>query len=189
MNRERRWLERIGLIATLVDRAPGQVLGRTAIMKLCYFLQALRNIPLGYDFTLHTYGPFQSDVLEDLAYAQVFGAVTEKTVSQAEGYRYEVRPGKRCAKAQQVVTEWLEQHRKDLDWVIGEFARFNASDLELFSTIVFVDRENAKEGRRIPLDQLEKQVRNIKPRFPESYVLEKCRQALEKKFLKSVSPA
>src|SRR5438132_3184516 len=118
MNSEKKWLERIGLIAALVEKAPGQTLGRTAVMKLAYFLQALKKVPLGYDFRLHTYGPFASDVLDDLGYAGIFGAIKEKTIIQSEGYRYEIKPGKRCAQAQENSKVWLDQHREALDWVI-----------------------------------------------------------------------
>jgi uncharacterized protein YwgA len=186
MNSEKKWLERIGLIAALVEKAPGQTLGRTAVMKLAYFLQVLKKVPLGYDFRLHTFGPFDADVLDDLAYAGVFGAVKERVVTQAQGYRYEIKPGKRSAHVQQESGSWLEQNLDSVDWVSQEFARYNASDLELFSTIVFADRENQKEGNVVPLEELAKQVRGIKPRFSQSYVLKKCRDALDKGFLEAV---
>src|SRR5438093_10440773 len=101
MNREKRWLERVGLMAALVEKAPGQNLNRTAIMKLAYFLQVLKNVPLGYDFRLYTYGPFDSDVLDDLGYARVFGAVKERTIIQSNGYRYEIKPGKHASHVQE----------------------------------------------------------------------------------------
>src|SRR5438270_366775 len=137
MNAEKKWLDRIGLMAALVERAPAQTLGRTAIMKLAYFLQVLKKVPLGYDFGLHTYGPFASDVLDDLAYAGVFGAVKERTIIQSEGYRYEIKPGKHCAQAQQSSKIWLDQNREAVDWVIQEFGNFTAPELELISTIVY----------------------------------------------------
>lgn len=186
MSSEKKWLDKIGLMAALVEKAPAQTLGRTAIMKLAYFLQVLKKVPLGYDFRLHTYGPFDSDVLDDLGYAGIFGAVKEKTVIQSKGYRYEIKPGKRCAGVQQKSQAWLEQHREAIDWVVQEFGNLTAADLELISTIVYVDRENHKEGK-FPLQKLAKQVREIKPRFTEAEVLSKCREASEKGFLLAVS--
>jgi hypothetical protein len=58
MSWEQKWWDRIGLIARLVEKAPGQTLGRTAIVKFAFLLQALRKVPLKYDFRLYTYGPF-----------------------------------------------------------------------------------------------------------------------------------
>lgn len=187
MNLERKWMDRVGLIAAMIEKAPAQTLGRTAVMKLAYFLQVLKKVPLGYDFRLHTYGPFDSDVLDDLRYAGVFGAVKERTVSQSRGYRYEIKPGRHCAHVQEKSKNWLEQNREAIDWVIEEFGKLTAPDLELYSTIVFVDRENHKEGKKVSLEDLAKQVRGIKPRFPQSYVLPKCIEASEKGFLLAVS--
>src|SRR5262249_14989297 len=133
MSWERKWLDRVGLIAALVEKAPGQTLNRTAIMKLAYFLQVMKNVPLGYDFRLYTYGPFDSDVLDDLGYAQVFGAVKERTIIQSEGYRYEIKPGKRSAHVQEESETWLEHNREAIDWVIQEFGSLKAPELELYS--------------------------------------------------------
>jgi hypothetical protein len=187
MNSEKRWLERIGLIAALVEKSEGQVLGRTAIMKLIYFLQVLRQLPLAYDFRLHTYGPFDPDVLEDLSYARIYGAVTERTVLQRQGYRFEIKPGRRCMRAQTAAGDWLEGYRKDLDWVLGEFGKFAAPDLELLSTIVFADRAHGKQDKALSLEELAMQVQNIKPRFTRGYVLDQCRRAMSKGFLQAVS--
>ena len=65
---EQLWF-RLDLLCTLIDQAPGR-LGRTAIMKLAYLLQTVKCLPLGYDFRLHTYGSFESDVLNDLGSAE-----------------------------------------------------------------------------------------------------------------------
>src|SRR6266849_2033738 len=183
MNSEKKWLDRIGLMAALVERAPAQTLGRTAVMKLAYFLQVLKKVPLGYNFRLHTYGPFDSDVLDDLAYAGVFGAVKERVVTQSAGYRYDIRLGKRWAEVQDKSKAWLDQHREAIDWVIEEFGGCTAADLELVSTIVFADRENLKDGTEVSLEELAKQVHAIKPHFTEDYVLRECRKAMEKGFL------
>ncbi len=187
MNWEKRWWQRIGLIATLVEKAPSQTLGRTAIVKLPFLLQVLRGVPLGYDFRLYTYGPFDCDVLEDLSYARIAGAVTEKVVLHPKGYGYEVKPGARKDKLPDPAKEWLGQYEEAIDWVIREFGHCTASELELVSTIIFVDRENAKEGVPHTLEGLARQVREVKPRFPLAYVLAKCRDAFAKSFLLSGS--
>src|SRR5262249_12172233 len=55
---------RLATIVALVERSSGKSLGRTAVMKLLYFLSALRGVQLGYRFTLYSYGPFDSEVLQ-----------------------------------------------------------------------------------------------------------------------------
>ena len=65
---------RLALISTLAERTTGKPLGRTALIKLCFFLQTMRSVPLGYHFTLYSYGPFDPDVLADLNSAEALGA-------------------------------------------------------------------------------------------------------------------
>jgi hypothetical protein len=77
-------LERVALIADLVSRAPRR-LGRTALMKCLFFLKVLKGVPLPYHFRLHTYGPYDSDVLYDLQYAEYLGAVESALVAYPGG--------------------------------------------------------------------------------------------------------
>src|SRR3972149_3482778 len=72
---------RLALITALVKEMPG--LGRTAIMKLPFFLVVLRNVPLDYDLRLYTYGPFDSNVLDDLSYAESLEAVKSELIYEA----------------------------------------------------------------------------------------------------------
>ena len=77
---------RIAILARMTKQAritmqvPNQRLGRTQVMKLLYFLQELKGIPLGYDFRLFNYGPFDSEVLSDLSLACSSNAIVEETV-------------------------------------------------------------------------------------------------------------
>ena len=45
--------------------------GKTAFMKMAYLLQELYEVPLGYRFSLYTYGPYSAEVLADLEYAKL----------------------------------------------------------------------------------------------------------------------
>ena len=73
MTAQERWLFRLAVLSDLVQRAPGR-LGRTAIMKLAYFRQTVKEVPLGYNFRLYTYGPYDGDVLTDLSQAEAMRA-------------------------------------------------------------------------------------------------------------------
>src|ERR1039458_986656 len=83
----------LATIVALVEKK--NPLGRTAMMKLCYFLQILRNVPLGYRFTLYAYGPFDSSVLSDLSTAASLRAVNSSVEIYPGGYGYKIRPGDR----------------------------------------------------------------------------------------------
>ena len=174
---------RAAILARLAQQAPAKKLGRTAVMKTLYFLQELADVPLGYDFRLYTYGPFDADVLGDLAMATARGLVCERMVLFPRGYGYEVTPLPAGEQAAQSLEPALAQA---VDRAIAEFGALGAAELELRSTIVFVDREFAKAGRAVAPDALANQVRQIKPHFTTTTILTRVREMCDKGWLKSV---
>src|ERR1035438_8492020 len=92
--------ERLAVITDLCSRAPCGSLGRTALMKLCYFLQVLKGVPFGYRFTLYSYGPFDSNVLADLGTAESLGAVHSTVAYYSGGYGYNIQKAERADAAQ-----------------------------------------------------------------------------------------
>ena len=136
-------ISRLAILARMVTKAPEKKLGRTQVMKLFYFLQELKDVPLGYDFRLFTYGPFDSDVLSDLATACSLNMLLEKTIIYSRGYGYEITPGPHANQ----LTRELEASNpilaSQIDDVVREFGSYGAAELELRSTILFVEREFA----------------------------------------------
>jgi hypothetical protein len=159
---------RFAVFATLAEQAPSKCLGRTALMKFAYFLQEARGVPLGYDFTLYSYGPFDSALLNDLDYAQTLGAVTVTAVSRGKNYGYDIQPGEKADEIKAKACEFLARYRDDFDWVIAEFGNLRAVELELASTIVYADREALAAGEKLTLRELTRRVLAVKPRFTES---------------------
>lgn len=178
---------RLAVITELVSRAPSGHVGRTALVKLCYFLQTVRKVPLGYRFTLYSYGPFDSNVLADLGSAENVHAVQSKIVSYPGGYGYEISPGERGDSARLIGKEFLDQHHDDINWVLKEFGAHSSADLELESTIVYVDREAARNSQPQSIEILAQRVRDVKPRFKEEYIQGKAAQLQDKGLLMSTS--
>jgi uncharacterized protein YwgA len=174
-------------MARLVCKAPGETIGRTALMKMMYFLQELHGAPLGYDFRLYTYGPFDSEVLSDLGTATSLNTVNERTVIHSRGYGYEITPG---TSAQPLSAE-LERRNRDLakqvDSVVAEFGDFSAGELELRSTILYVDRELSQSGTKTTAKDIAERVRQIKPHFDDATILDRLSDMLKKKWLESVT--
>ena len=85
---------RYGLIAELAHRLDGlsPQFGKTVLQKMVFLLQELHDIDCGYDFTLYTYGPFASLLLQDLDLAESLKGVD---VHPAEGVAggYTIKPG------------------------------------------------------------------------------------------------
>jgi hypothetical protein len=131
----------------------GRPIGRTAVMKFSYLLQTLRKVPLSYRFSLCTYGPFDHEVLSDLTQAENQRLVKSTLVAFPSGsYGYEIE-----AKAQKA-RGITERYRDDIRWVWDRFGTYSASELEMASTIVFVDRSVKQRNEKIGLPELVRKV-------------------------------
>ncbi|HYM09630.1 MAG TPA: hypothetical protein VEU62_02795 [Bryobacterales bacterium] len=159
---------RSALIAYLAEQSPAKWIGRTALMKYCYFLQVLRAVPLGYNFSLYSYGPFDSAVLSDLGDAEALGIIEETPL--LTGYGYKIRNLVSEDDLHELAGGFLEEHKADIDWVAQQFGTQSASDLELDSTIIYIDREASEAGVQLPEGLLMQHVRDVKPHFAESEI-------------------
>ncbi len=159
---------RLGVFAELADAAPGPF-GRTALMKLCYFLQTLKGVPLGYDFTLYSYGPFDSEVLSDLQTAEALSILESSLTHFSGGYSYQITASENAGQAIRHAQQHVSAYKAKIDWVAATFASRSASELELLSTIVFVDRHDSITDKQ----QMTKLVKAIKPQFGEPEILRK----------------
>ncbi len=169
MSAQAQWWFRLGILNELVSGSHTK-LGRTALMKLAFLLQAVKGVPLGYNFRLYTYGPFDEDVLNDLGQAETMQAVESNLVAFANGYGYEFSQGPESERVRQMTGADLSCFWSEVSWVLNEFGNRTAADLELISTIVYADRDLLKRHQRVPSNELCRQVREIKPRFSEEYI-------------------
>jgi hypothetical protein len=147
-------INRLAVITSLAQNV--DKLGRTALMKYCYFLQELRGVPLGYRFSLYSYGPFDSDVLADLDTAESLDGVKSSVVYFLGGYGYKIEPGVRAERLTELGSEFLASHQTDLKWLYNEFGGWSPGELELASTLIYSDRESQERGETLSLDQLAK---------------------------------
>lgn len=154
---------RLALLPVLAERVPAGHIGRTALMKYMYFLQTIRGVPLGYSFSMYLYGPFDSDVLADLSSAEMLSIVDVAHVEFAGGYGYRITPGPKAELAKRSAIQFLMDHGKDLDWLLSVFGKFNSAELELTSTIVYVDREFAKMKQHASISNIAARVNEVKP--------------------------
>src|SRR5580704_11475440 len=161
---------RLGLIPVLAERAPSGHIGRTALMKYMYFLQVVRGVPLGYNFSMYSYGPFDSDVLSDLGSGETLNIVDVTPVEFAGGYGYRIKPGVRAESAKRSAGKFLVDHAKDIDWLFSVFGSLNSAQLELTSTIVYVDREFAERKQQGSISDIAARVNEIKPHFSREQV-------------------
>jgi len=185
MNDSEALFQRLAIITKLVEKAPTNF-GRTALMKCLFFLKVLKGVPLPYSFSLYTYGPFDSDVLSDLQYAETLGAVRSNITYHSSGYQYEFSRGPTAEKICNRVKEFLSSHENSIEWVVETFGKRSASDLEMASTLIYVDRTLAGHNKRASIDELAKKVHSIKPHLSEENIRKEAAELEEKGLLESV---
>ena len=157
--------KRMGLFAEIASKAQRRF-GRTALMKLCYFLQEAKDIPLGYNFSLYTYGPFDSEVLADLQTAEELKILETEFEQYPGGYGYLIGQGPKADQVRGQVKSFLEEHQIDIDWAADSIASKRPAELELASTIVFIVKERPKASD----EEVVSLVRAVKPHFSDSEV-------------------
>jgi uncharacterized protein YwgA len=177
---------RAAILARMVCKAPDQKLGRTQLMKLFYFLQDLKDVSLGYDFRLFTYGPFDSEVLSDLGTACNLEIVKEEVKTYARGYGYEITPTPRAEGLSQELERTHSPIACAVDDIVRQAASYGAGELELRSTILFVDREYAMDGEMTTKDDIAIRTRGIKPHFDLATILQRVNDMDTKGWLQSV---
>jgi hypothetical protein len=152
-----RMIQRLALFSEVAHEVR---LGRTAFMKLCFFLQESRNVPLGYQFSIYSYGPFDSDVLTDLSTAVQMNVLKSTPVYYPSGYGYEYSLGS-DESVRTLATEFLQANRESIRWATTNFGKKTAAELELLSTTLFVAKFNNPKD----VAALVSQVQLIKPHF------------------------
>lgn len=173
----------IAVLARMVLKSQGQKLGRTQLMKLCYFLQEIELVPIKYDFRLFNYGPFDSEVLSDLGTACSQNALKEQTVIFNRGYGYEITPGEMAEEKSSLLAPDLA---RKVDRVVQAFFGEGAGELELKSTILFVDREFARKKMAANANHIADRVQSIKPHFTLEMIRNRIAILKTKDFLRSM---
>jgi hypothetical protein len=145
-------------------------------MKYLFFLKAIRGVRMPYSFRLYTYGPFDGDVLDDLEYAQSLRAVVGSVVPHARGHGYHYSIGPSAEEIEQQAEAFLEDNEESIDWVLRQFGNRSAMDLEMASTIVFVDMVLAARGARTNIGELTRKVRDVKPHLDVATIETEARE-------------
>ena len=122
------------LARRLQDKSPQ--FGKTVFMKLVYLLQELYGVPLGYRFSLYTYGPYSPEVLADLEYAKQRRQVNVEYSGDPKG-GFRISTGERAdAHVEQSIP--TASYEDKLNELVARFGSFNARELELRTTSIFV---------------------------------------------------
>lgn len=176
---------RLSLIPVLAEKHNARHIGRTALMKYMYFLQTLRGVPLGYNFSMYSYGPFDSEVLADLSTAEAMNIVSATPISFVGGYGYQIQAAGNAESLKQEMRSFLSDHQEDIDWLFSEFGNLSSAELELASTIIYVDREFSEMHLYQQKAEIVGLVHAIKPHFSIEKIEASFDSLLHRKLLTS----
>jgi uncharacterized protein YwgA len=151
-------------------------------MKILYMLQQVKKMDLNYDFTIYTYGPYSPEVVEDI------DNLIEDSLIDSYVYEYNNYVGYKLnltamgkTKLSKLVTKDAIKIKDILSFVEDKHAK----DLELFSTIIFIENQYAKNQWKKEQDDIVEKVAEIKPHFSKEKISMAYATLLEKKYIKS----
>lgn len=178
---------RYGLIAELAhklqDKCPQ--FGKTVLQKMVYLLQELYGVDCDCQFDLYTYGPFTSQLLQDLDLVEAVGGVKVIPVNSGTG-GYKIVPGEQNESLREKAQDFLDNDSVSdaINRLIDDFGDLWAKDLELRSTIVYVAREMERSLDLLSLKELNSIVQKIKPKFTEEEIAAGIAELDSKNFIK-----
>jgi hypothetical protein len=141
-------------------------IGKTGMMKIMYLLQQVYKVPLEYNFSIYTYGPFDDSVLAYINATERDGLVDiNRNPSSGGVSSYEIS-------ATPNFTNMLsEPYTPAIHELKKIFTGYNARKWELSSTIVFVYVVHARCQPYVKSDDVCDRVHKLKPHFLESDIL------------------
>lgn len=159
------------LIAELSEKVQGadQWFGKTALQKYIYLLQELRGKDVGYDFSLYTYGPFDPALLSDLDITESRKGVQVEYRADVGGYH--ILPGESVEDVKERGKEYIGELQDDIQALIEDFGDYGARELELASTVIFLQRQMT-DGQPPNVDELVARTKRQKSHFDEKTIHE-----------------
>ena len=123
--------DRFAVIRYIVDKI-GDV-GKIQMQKLAYFLQWIFQVPLGYDYKIHHYGPYSDELNDDLIVMQLNKHV--EVEADPSGYGYHIILG---SEAVATMDDILKKYSRQMNKCLEALGEFEPSQLEVLGTLHFV---------------------------------------------------
>jgi len=177
--------KRYGLIVDLAKRMKNKQpqFGKTALQKMIFILQEVFKIDCGYEYALHTYGPFSSQVVHDLDLVETSRGVAVESIGPSSGYT--ILPGQEADRFREKAADFLENPdvQDAMNRLVDEFGDYSARDLELISTIIYVSTDLADHNGPPSWDLALQTVKQLKPKFSEHIIIKQTKSLLDKDYI------
>lgn len=139
-------VERAAVLAELADslQARGSWCGETHLQKAVFFLQALSQVPLGFDFVIYKYGPFSFELRDELTALRA-QAVFDIRVQPAP-YRPSLRVTELGQRLRNQYQQTIAPYKAAIAGVASRFGSRGVAELEKLATALFVRCQERVEG-------------------------------------------
>ena len=156
--------DKYGLIVELAKRLEGisPQFGKTALQKLVFLLGAVYQVPCQYEYQLYTYGPYCAELAADVEYVAAMGGVKLWQVNSG----YAIKPAENAQWIKEKADDFFHRYDRQLDQLITKFGTYNARELELRSTLIYL-----AQCEELTEMKLLHQLIDLKPYFVQTEVL------------------
>lgn len=138
-------------VKKLSEKYPDSQIGKTIVQKIMYMLTRERVIDFNY--SMYHYGPYSSQVSSEINFAENLGAVEMDWISD-KGYF--IKP-----KSDELEGVLSEDDMQAIDRVIDKYGRFNAVEISIIATALFVE-DNFEVSDN---EELIRVVASLKPQY------------------------
>jgi len=159
-----------------------QRFGKTALQKLVYLLETVFTVPVGYQYSLYIHGPYCRELMDDLDYIDCIGGVNVTADPSINGYN--ISPGQQAGVIEGKAQEFLDKYQSQIDQLMAEFGSMRVRDLELRSTIIFVDCDALASHREMKRSDFVREINSIKPHFKWEEIEEAMAELESRKYIK-----
>ncbi len=146
------------LVKSINDRYPDKQVGKTIIQKMMYILA--RKKLFDADYSMYYYGPYSQEVAGELNFAESTGIVEIRWVND-KGY-FITPINDKLGHLEHVLRE---SEKKEIDDTVAKFGEFNANELSIIATALYLKDNFELDGR-----ELIKAVHEIKDQHNMDYI-------------------
>lgn len=156
---------RKNVIIKMLQENPG--MGKTAVMKTIYMLQQVKHMDFGCEFSIYTYGPYNADVMEDIDELVTDGLLSSSAYSYKDYIGYTLSA---TDSGKKVVSNLKDKDTASLKEILNFVEGKTAKELELYSTIIYIEDLYLKNEKTNNVSAIVKKVHEIKPHFSKETI-------------------
>jgi len=157
--------KRINAIAYLLKLLEEKQVGKKSIQKLVYFLQVF-GVDLKYRYGMYHYGPYSSELSNDLDIMDMMGTINIE--DNPNMYGYSIKLGESGKEQASDIEQHLYSDKEHFDKLLSVFGRCSAKKLELYATMHLVESILQRRGQDSSQESVTREVKILKPKYPDN---------------------